>query len=155
MSMKQYAKQIELFLDSTLKKSSFANRSPNFLNSKSPLISGGGEGKSREKGPPITKPTTNPTGNLTLDQKRALGLCFRCNEKWGQGHKCGFKGIHAMKADEEEEAWQQEHLQQLLNKQDEEQGSVEEECEEQTVINFCAPCSSSNTRTLKFKGEIC
>ena len=32
---------------------------------------------------PIVQPR-----NLSVDQKRQLGLCFRCGEKYGQGHQC-------------------------------------------------------------------
>jgi hypothetical protein len=38
--------------------------------------------------------------NLTYDEKRALGLCFICNDKWVHDHRCA-KGIHAIEGEDE------------------------------------------------------
>lgn len=43
-----------------------------------------------------------PIGNLTLDQKRVLGLYFKCDDKWHQGNKCQLKALHTIEDDEEE-----------------------------------------------------
>lgn len=90
----KYAKQIELFLDSALRKPSYAQ--------KPPQLGGGNEGIWREKAPLMLKSSPVNAG-LTLDQKRAMGLCFRCNEKWSQGHKCQNRKLNAIRSDEEEE----------------------------------------------------
>lgn len=39
---------------------------------------------------------------MSIEQKKALGLCFRCNEKNHMGHKCAGKGIHVLNAENSE-----------------------------------------------------
>lgn len=34
--------------------------------------------------------------SYALDQKKAMGLCLKCGEKYHIGHKCNSKGIHEM-----------------------------------------------------------
>ena len=31
-----------------------------------------------------------------MDDKRAKGLCFWCDEKFGMGHRCGNKQLHRL-----------------------------------------------------------
>lgn len=38
-----------------------------------------------------------------LQQKRAKGLCFRCDEKWSMGHRCKKKELSVLLIEEEEE----------------------------------------------------
>lgn len=40
---------------------------------------------------------------MSLEEKKAKGLCFRCNEKYHYGHKCSDKGLHSLEAETEEE----------------------------------------------------
>ena len=46
------------------------------------------------------------TRNLSLDQKRQLGLYFRCGEKYGQGHQCKklLLNMEGLEEEEEDEA---------------------------------------------------
>ena len=38
-----------------------------------------------------------------LQQKRELGLCFRCDEKWSINHRCQGRGLSVLLTEEEEE----------------------------------------------------
>jgi hypothetical protein len=40
-----------------------------------------------------------PSKTLTIDQKKILGLCYRCGDEFFSRHKCKTKGIHVMKED--------------------------------------------------------
>ncbi|KAJ1688260.1 hypothetical protein LUZ63_019650 [Rhynchospora breviuscula] len=91
--------------------------------------------------------------SLTLDQKKALGLCFWCNEKYVPGHKCQGKDLHSMEAleatihsDTEEDFYSP--------KGDHTDVSQQEEPKKQAVITMCAPSSLKNHKTLKYKGFI-
>jgi hypothetical protein len=48
----------------------------------------------------ITTYSPNPEASsaktLTRDQKKILGLCFKCNEKFYAGHKCTGPRVHTM-----------------------------------------------------------
>jgi Retroviral aspartyl protease len=77
-------------------------------------------------------------------RKKTLGLCFRCNEKWTQGHKCA-KSIHTIEEDSEVEE----------NGNQEEENTEEQTQEESPEEQFVTLCSFSNagsTKTLKYKG---
>ncbi|XP_078167208.1 uncharacterized protein LOC144561976 [Carex rostrata] len=82
------------------------------------------------------------------NHKRAMNLCYKCNEKWFQGHKCQ-RGLHAIDAEEE-----QEEGQGCIEQREEEanpNGEEEEEEEEQTVtLNSIS--NPSYNQTLQFKG---
>lgn len=84
-----------------------------------------------------------------MDQKRALGLCFRCNEKWNQGHKCS-KGLHALEGEDEEE----------LDEREVEEGeqivkfSINEIREEEEIATLSVGKNSGRCFTPKYKGQI-
>jgi hypothetical protein len=46
--------------------------------------------------------STDPTNPkpLTLDQKKAMGLCFKCGDKFFSGHKCKIKALHLLEGEE-------------------------------------------------------
>jgi hypothetical protein len=60
--------------------------------------------KESEPTAPITNSTIAPNqstpSQLTLHQKRSLGLCFKCGAKYFQGHKCKVQGLHVLDGDE-------------------------------------------------------
>jgi hypothetical protein len=99
---------------------------------------------------PPPRPQQNPQQNLTIDQKRNLGLCFRCNEKWFQGHRCN-KGLHTMGAVEGED--EDVEIDEILNYEDKTKEEVEDEQEESVVISLNGP-KSSNNKTITYKGSI-
>lgn len=84
-----------------------------------------------------------------MDQKRALGLCFRYNEKWGQGHKCS-KGLHTLEGvdGEEMEEREVEEENQLVSYSN----PVIEEEEELATLSVGS--SSGIGKTPKYKGQI-
>lgn len=47
--------------------------------------------QSARSDPAASQPATNPVKKLTWDElnaRKKLGLCFKCNEKFGPGHRC-------------------------------------------------------------------
>jgi Retroviral aspartyl protease/Ty3 transposon capsid-like protein len=86
----------------------------------------------------------NLTKQLTLDQKKTLGLCFRRGEKKIPGHKCKIKGIHLLES--KESAGHDSLL-------DEE--SINDLSPSHTAtITLCDVASHSNHNTLLFQGKI-
>jgi Retroviral aspartyl protease/Ty3 transposon capsid-like protein len=86
----------------------------------------------------------NSTKQLTLDQKKTLGLCFRCGEKIFPGHKCKIKGIHLLES--EESAGHDSLLDEEL---------VNDLSPSHTAtITLCDAASHSNHNTLLFQGKI-
>jgi hypothetical protein len=85
---------------------------------------------------------------LTLDQKKTLGLCFKCGENFFPGYKCKFKGIHLMEGDELDDNDHSTEDDTLLI-------STNSTAEPTTaLITLCAAISSSNHSTLLFQGKI-
>jgi Retroviral aspartyl protease/Retrotransposon gag protein len=90
----------------------------------------------------ITDPIANP---LTLEQKRSLGLCFRCGDRYFSGHKCKGKGLHII---------EEENLATDISTHD---SSLVEPCyppDDQALITMCSSQMCSIHMTLKFKGQI-
>ena len=98
----------------------------------------------------VQKPRSNAPNSLSIEQMRALGLCFRCKEKFHPGHKCVVKGIHALSAEEVEGEWSQENEFEIENGMDTEESQPEPQ-DEHAMITVC---DTSHSRTLKFKGYI-
>lgn len=55
------------------------------------------------------QPRTNPTSSFVrrellkeLEEKKAKGLCFRCNEKYTMGHQCKKKQLYVMEGEQED-----------------------------------------------------
>lgn len=44
----------------------------------------------------------------TFEQKKALGLCYKCNEKYYPGHKCTTKPLNVIISQEEAEVSEEE-----------------------------------------------
>jgi Aspartyl protease len=96
-----------------------------------------------------SKPTdTMAPKPLSIEQKKTLGLCFRCGERYFVGHKCQNKGLHVL---EDEELLCTKEL------------SLEETSHElhdhtldntQGLITMCASQLQSKHKTLKFQGQI-
>jgi Reverse transcriptase (RNA-dependent DNA polymerase)/Retroviral aspartyl protease/Retrotransposon gag protein len=91
-----------------------------------------------------TPTTVNQRGTL-MDQRRALGLCFKCGEKYYPGHQCKIK------------------LQMLLGDPEAEQGEENtdhtlEENHSQTLeeafVSMHATSPNQQPNTMKFKGQL-
>jgi hypothetical protein len=80
--------------------------------------------------------------NALMDHRRALGLCFKCGEKYYSGQQCKVK-VH-MLIDQENELEEYE-----LNGEKEETTIVEE-----VVVSMFASSINSHLSTMRFKGKI-
>jgi Retroviral aspartyl protease/Reverse transcriptase (RNA-dependent DNA polymerase) len=92
--------------------------------------------------------SSNSSKTLSLDQKRALRLCFRCGEKYFAGHKCKHKGLHILEEDIQAE---QEDPTVDVNGHF---SADDELLEDQAIITMCASQFSSNHKTIKLQGHI-
>lgn len=69
---------------------------------------GSPESHSKAQSPKSTVSTTGSTGEVKrltekeLQEKRAKGLCYRCDAKWAMGHRCKKKELSVMLIEEEE-----------------------------------------------------
>jgi Retroviral aspartyl protease len=95
----------------------------------------------------ITSSEQSTSKPLTIDQKRTLGLCFKCGDKFFPGHKCKIKGIHLLEVDENEDS-EDIHNETTFNSQ-----SQSSEPDSTGVITMCSSISPQHS-TLKFKGKI-
>lgn len=82
-----------------------------------------------------------------LQEKRAKGLCFRCDERWGVGHQCKRREVSVLLVDEEE------------GENDGEDGEfqaieIPEEEEIPTTVSMNSIVGLSNPRTMKLIGTI-
>ena len=48
----------------------------------------------------INVPSSNPPQQM--DERRAKGICFNCDNKYSKGHKCGEKKLFYINCEEEE-----------------------------------------------------
>jgi Retroviral aspartyl protease/Ty3 transposon capsid-like protein len=144
------ARQIEKSLDSqiklfkpTTKFFSHASSTPQFKTFKSK------EDKTAPnniEGPKVSE--SSSTTNLTLEQKRTLGLCFRCGDKFFSGHKYKSKGIIVL---------EEEELSDLDNSPTADSlppDSSNSNLMEPAVITMCAADSFTKHRTFKVQGQI-
>lgn len=103
--------------------------------------------------PTFNKPflSTEPNSTLTIDQKRAMGLCFRCNDKWHQGHKC-HKTLHSMEGEEEVNLDAQYQLEMTLSNEEDPEVEIEEE---EVIIGTLSGTSRlGRKKTLQYKAKI-
>lgn len=102
--------------------------------------------------PPTYKPPIKPQNHLTLDQKRAMGLCFRCNDKWSQGHKCP-RRVHVLEGEGEEESNEETSME---GYQEEEmvEGEEGERGEQHQIVTLSAFGNNEFNKTLQYKGQI-
>lgn len=95
--------------------------------------------------------THNPT-QLTIEQKKSMGLCFKCNEKYHYGHKCVGKGLHSLEADLGEEEPVTEEYEGLTVEEIVEEPEVDQP--DQATISVCVHNAGINTDTPRFKGQL-
>ncbi|XP_078157458.1 uncharacterized protein LOC144553234 [Carex rostrata] len=175
------ARQIELSLDSTIKKVSamvkpnqYHNRNqyqnsaadkPNQCQIRNQYQTVAIDTRWRDKGQTFIRPNPRleypklmgkPTSNLTLDQKRILGLCFKCDEKWQQGHKCNSKSIHTIETENEmvlnSNQGEPDQIEQVDEpNQDDFADYIQYEEDETTFISIC---NGQYNTSMTFKGQI-
>ncbi|KAJ4798340.1 polyprotein [Rhynchospora pubera] len=100
----------------------------------------------------VNPSSTNPK-SLSTDQRRALGLCFWCDEKYTPDHRCKGKDLHAMEA-ETIIPTPEDEFPSFDDPYSVPDNHLEEPPEEQAVITMCSPSSVLNHKTLKYKGFI-
>lgn len=84
--------------------------------------------------------------NKTFNEKRAKGLCFKCNEKWSKGHECKKKQLFALEGDGEDLKSDQEG--------EEESDGEQEKEEEELQISLNAITGSVSFRTMRVRGNV-
>lgn len=94
-----------------------------------------------------TKNLLNEANTLTIDQKRARGLCLKCGTKYHQGHKCTNRAIHALVAANGEGNGQE--------KLDQFEFNLDEDIEEEgAIMTLGDPNGEGHHRTMKLEGSI-
>lgn len=76
-----------------------------------------------------------------LQEKKEKGLCFRCDGKWGIGHRCPRKELSVLLVEEEDEPPLEEEF-------------AEEEELVPTEVSLCSVVGLTNPKTMKLVGEI-
>ncbi|KAJ4783151.1 polyprotein [Rhynchospora pubera] len=145
----KYAKQAEQFQEGQFKKLRANSRPQNVV----------AYPKARESD---DRRMTMPNGNqkswpanaipktLTYEQKRAMGLCTRCEAKWHPGHQCIGKTVHLLMGPEDSEV----ESEGATIVYEEEGTSLESERVEETVISLFATKDTSRVRNMRFKGYV-
>lgn len=87
---------------------------------------------------PKTSPNPAPVKSLTIEQKRQLGLCFWCGEKYGPGHQCKRQLLRMEGLEEEEEV----------------AGEMEATGEKDGDISLHALQGSPSGKKIKVKGSV-
>jgi hypothetical protein len=96
------------------------------------------------------KPQPTRLTHQQLEERKAKGLCFNCDNKYSKGHKCGEKKLFYIDCEEEEE---QEQEQEQEPSQDENVEAISSE--ELTPTISCNALAGINTpQTLKIEGYI-
>ncbi|KAJ4817820.1 polyprotein [Rhynchospora pubera] len=140
------AGQYELAQDNQWKRLKFVPRASFPVNNFRPQ-EGVNKGLPNQIGGQQKLQLTNGEKGLTFEQKRALGLCHRCSEKWSHGHKCANKGVLMIEGQDEvsisddEGFWECEELQ--------EEGDML-----QAVISFFSAKDTKKVKNMKLKGYV-
>jgi hypothetical protein len=90
--------------------------------------------------------TPSPKTPQKLEERKAKGLCFNCDNKYSKGHKCGKKKLFYIDCEEEEEQEQEPS-------QDENVEAISSE-ELTPTISCNALAGISTPQTLKIEGYI-
>ncbi|XP_021776460.1 uncharacterized protein LOC110740287 [Chenopodium quinoa] len=104
------------------------------------------------QGQPSSTPSSRTVGStrrLTeseLQDWRAKGLCFRCDERWGVGHRCKRKELSVLIAAGEGGDGETDRLG--------EEEEYEEVWENPVGVSLCSVVGISNPKTMKVKGEV-
>lgn len=103
-----------------------------------------------------TGSSPKPMGNVRrlsdkeLQEKRAKGLCFRCDSKWGVGHKCQRKELSVLVTQEEGSGQEDERGSGEMESDGE--GVQEDEIHSEVSLNSVVGITSP--RTVKIRGEV-
>ncbi|KAJ4821432.1 polyprotein [Rhynchospora pubera] len=97
-----------------------------------------------------TWPSNANYRNLTFEQKRAMGLCTRCEARWHPGHQCMGKAVHLLMGPDDNDG----ELEAATVTYEGEGTSSESDSVEETVISLFAAKDTSRVRNMKFKGYV-
>ncbi|KAJ3685430.1 hypothetical protein LUZ61_014594 [Rhynchospora tenuis] len=149
----KYAKQSEQYQEGQFRRLRGNHRPQNLISYQKPkevedrrlTVSNGGQ-----------RNWSNSTGsykNLSFEQKRAMGICTRCDAKWHPGHQCTHKTVHLLMGPEENDEFLEDTVEPLVTF---EEGSSSKDTEdvEETVISLFAAKDASKVRNMKFKGLV-
>lgn len=85
----------------------------------------------------------------TSEQKKALGLCYKCSNKWFKGHKCKLNVISLGEKEGTSEDDQESETEEEENQLQDGDCELLENEEEQAVVAICAQGCIKNNKTLK------
>ncbi|XP_059302363.1 uncharacterized protein LOC132054338 [Lycium ferocissimum] len=116
----------------------------------------GNTGGYRNAAPVTARMDSSKRRNLTpteMDEKRAKGLCFFCDEKFFPGHKCknAKRQLFSLELENIEEKFEEEVIGEELQLE-EETGEVLKETMESCAISLQALNGTDGYRTLRLKG---
>jgi RNase H-like domain found in reverse transcriptase/Reverse transcriptase (RNA-dependent DNA polymerase)/Integrase zinc binding domain/Retroviral aspartyl protease/Ty3 transposon capsid-like protein/Integrase core domain/Chromo (CHRromatin Organisation MOdifier) domain len=131
----EYALQMESALDTQLKKLKAVNK---------PSMCVAPVAKPNVT-PPVTKSFGN-TRNVLVEQRRALGLCFKCGERYYPGHQCKIKVQMLM--GQVSKSQEEEGDQVTLEESDQELDN------EEAIVSVHLTKPNPHSQCLKFKGKI-
>jgi hypothetical protein len=91
---------------------------------------------------------TRPHSDNLFEQRKRLGQCFKCGDKYTPGHRCSPKGLHMIEGIEEEE---EEEIKEL-------EDTMQDECKERRLIDefglsLNALAENDAYNTIKIKGN--
>ncbi|KAJ4733316.1 polyprotein [Rhynchospora pubera] len=81
------------------------------------------------------------------EQRRALNLCHKCNEKWFPGHKCGIKAVHLLMGPESSYEEEEVTFEDCME-------DVEEDKIEEAVISLFTTKETHKVKNMKLKGKV-
>ncbi|KAJ3698219.1 hypothetical protein LUZ61_001924 [Rhynchospora tenuis] len=95
------------------------------------------------------KGSNSNTNKLSLEQKRALGLCYNCHERYFPGHKCAKEAVHLISGEETDKAEEEWGEEEEVSEEDDMGASIE-----QAIISMHSDKENNKLSSMKFKGQI-
>ncbi len=99
--------------------------------------------------PPKSSTWQSGVSRQVIEQRRAAGLCFKCGEKYYQGHQCQGKSLNQIGGEYEVEEVFDEGL-----LQEEEEEAVQQDEPDEMGISVHALSGETPQETLKVQGEV-
>lgn len=135
------------YRSNSVKSSSFFSQKPSLSNAKD----------YKESSKPFWKSAANNSKNLTIadiNDKKAKGLYFHCDEKYSPGHNCNKKQLYVMLTEgqpDKDESCENEELALIWEEEHKTDANLEEK---ETTISLHAISGSNGSHTLKIQDKI-
>ncbi|KAJ1686917.1 hypothetical protein LUZ63_018307 [Rhynchospora breviuscula] len=144
-----YAQQYEETQDYQQRRTKVFHKSPSFQAYQQPLRLNNEPRKEVVNQQGVHKPwqSNNPPKTTSFEQRKALGLCHYCNEKYFPGHKCATRTVNVIT----EQGGYTVEEEVSVDEASEEEG---EEMVEQAIISMYATSDKQMVSSMRFKGEI-